>query len=89
MVEVIFGMAATSFHWNGILLIKGNLPRVIQVVFQMYRNIMLVFLSLISIFNFCLWGMVKLSVLNIFFTRLETMDVVYFDQRFCLVKGPL
>ena len=32
----------------------------------MYRNIMLVFLSPFSIFYFCLWGMVKLSVLNTF-----------------------
>ena len=44
----------------------GNLPRVIQVVFQIYRNIMLVFLFPISFFYFCLWGMVKLFVLNIF-----------------------
>ena len=51
---------------NGILLFQGNLPRVTQVVFQMYSNFMLVFLSPISIFNLCLWGMVKLSVLNIF-----------------------
>ena len=43
-------MAAMPFSCNGILLIQGNLPRDIYVVFQMYRNIMLVFLPPISIF---------------------------------------
>ena len=38
------------FPCNGILLMQGNLPRVIQVVLQMYRNIMLVFPSPISMF---------------------------------------
>ena len=47
---LLFGMAPMPFPYNGILLIQGNLPRVIQVVYQMYRNIMLVFLSPISIF---------------------------------------
>ena len=64
--QKIFGMAAMPFPCNGILLFQGNLPRVTQVVFQMYRNFMLVFLSPISIFNLCLWGMVKVSVLNKF-----------------------
>ena len=36
------GMAAMPFPCNGILLIQCNLPRVIQVVFQMYRNIVCV-----------------------------------------------
>ena len=35
----IFGMAAMPFPCSGILLIQGNLLRVIQVVFQMYRSI--------------------------------------------------
>ena len=69
---VLFGMAAMPFPINGILLIQVNLPRVIPVVFQMYRNIMLVFISPISIFYFCLWGMVKLSVLNIFTQHLNS-----------------
>ena len=47
-----------------ILLIQGNLPRVIQVFFLIYKNIMLVFLSLISIFLFMV-NVVKLSVLAI------------------------
>ena len=60
-------MAAMLFPCTGFLLIQGNLTRVIQLVFQMYRNIMLVFLSPnfpISISYFCLQGMVKLSVYN-------------------------
>ena len=40
-------MAAMPFSCNGILLIQGNLPRVVQVVFQMHKNILLVFLSII------------------------------------------
>ena len=36
-----FGMAAMPFSCNGILHFQGNLPRVIQVVFQMYRIILL------------------------------------------------
>ena len=38
----IFGEAAMPFLCNGVLLDHFNLPRVIQVVFQMCRNIMLV-----------------------------------------------
>ena len=40
-----FGMAAMPFLCNGVLLDHFNLPTVIRVVFQMERNIMLVFLS--------------------------------------------
>ena len=47
----LFVMAAMAFPCNGILLIQGNLPRSIQVVFQIYWNIMLVFLYPISIVN--------------------------------------
>ena len=59
------------FPFNGNLLIQGNLLRVIQVDFQMYRNIMLVFLSPISIWargflgNYLeLEGRVKIMVNN-------------------------
>ena len=44
---------------NGVLLIQGNLPKVIQGFFQMHRNIMLVFLSPISIFIFVYGGWFK------------------------------
>ena len=41
----IFEMAGMPFPCNGILLFQGNLPRVIQVVFLMYRNNLPVFVS--------------------------------------------
>ena len=37
-----FGMAARPFLCNGVLLDHFNLPRVIQMVFQMYKKIVLV-----------------------------------------------
>ena len=81
----IFRMAAIPFPCNCILLFQGNLPRVTQVVFQMYRNFMLVFLSPISSFNLCLWGMVKLSVLNILRMHFCVPQLVSYSDPHCIM----
>ena len=53
--KYVFEMAAMPFLCNEVLLDHFNLPRVIQVVFQMYRNVQEYYTSFpLPIFNFLL-----------------------------------